>query len=413
MNVALYIARRYFVARKSHNIINIISWISVAGIATGAFAMVVVLSVFNGFEGLVRSLYNVFDPDLLVVPVEGKTFSPDADKLSRIKQLNGVWFVTSVVEETALLRYGSRQDVVVLKGVDNQYQFLSPVNSMVIDGRLLLEDTTRDFLVAGAGVAYKLGLSLHDEINPVMVYLPRRGTSSMVSASGAFASEPVFASGVFSVQQDFDTKYVLTSLRLMHRLLDYSNQVTSIEIRLHPEAVDKAKTKDEIAAILGSGFAIKDRYQQQEMLYKIMKSEKWAVFLILSFIILVSAFNVVGSLIMLIIDKRKDMAIMEAMGARRSLVQRIFFFEGLIISVGGATVGLVLGFLACLLQQEFGILKLGNEGSTFVVSSYPVEMQAGDFLFTFVVVLAIGLVSSVLPSHQLKKKYEKVVRFKE
>jgi lipoprotein-releasing system permease protein len=413
MNVALYIARRYFVARKSHNIINIISWISVAGIATGAFAMVVVLSVFNGFEGLVRSLYNVFDPDLLVVPVEGKTFSPDADKLSRIKQLNGVWFVTSVVEETALLRYGSRQDVVVLKGVDNQYQFLSPVNSMVIDGRLLLEDTTRDFLVAGAGVAYKLGLSLHDEINPVMVYLPRRGTSSMVSASGAFASEPVFASGVFSVQQDFDTKYVLTSLRLMHRLLDYSNQVTSIEIRLHPEAVDKAKTKDEIAAILGSGFAIKDRYQQQEMLYKIMKSEKWAVFLILSFIILVSAFNVVGSLIMLIIDKRKDMAIMEAMGARRSLVQRIFFFEGLIISVGGATVGLVLGFLACLLQQEFGILKLGNEGSTFVVSSYPVEMQAGDFLFTFVVVLTIGLVSSILPSHQLKKKYEKVVRFKE
>ncbi len=413
MNVALYIARRYFVARKSHNIINIISWISVAGIATGAFAMVVVLSVFNGFEGLVRSLYNVFDPDLLVIPSEGKTFSPDPDKLSRIKQLNGVWFVTSVVEETALLRYGSRQDVVVLKGVDNQYQFLSPVNSMVIDGRLLLEDTTRDFLVAGAGVAYKLGLSLHDEINPVMVYLPRRGTSSMVSASGAFASEPVFASGVFSVQQDFDTKYVLTSLRLMHRLLDYSNQVTSVEIRLHPEAVDKAKTKDKIAAILGSGFAIKDRYQQQEMLYKIMKSEKWAVFLILSFIILVSAFNVVGSLIMLIIDKRKDMAIMEAMGARRSLVQRIFFFEGLIISVGGATVGLVLGFLACLLQQEFGILKLGNEGSTFVVSSYPVEMQAGDFLFTFIVVIAIGLVSSILPSHQLKKKYENVVRFKE
>lgn len=413
MNVAFYIARRYFVARKSHNIINIISWISVVGIATGAFAMVVVLSVFNGFEGLVRSLYNVFDPDLLVLPAVGKTFTPSESKMDRIKQLDGVWYVSGVVEETALLRFGDRQNVVTLRGVDGWFEKFNPLDSMMIDGRLLLSDSVSDYIVPGAGVAYQLGINPRDEIHPVMIYLPRRTSRGMSTSAGAFVSEPVYTSGVFSVQQDFDTRYVLTSLRLMRRMLNYSDELTSLEIRLKPGVENASAIRKQAADLLGSGFVIKDRFEQQAMLYKIMKSEKWAVFLILSFIILIAAFNVVGSLMMLILDKRPDIAILQAMGASPRVIQQIFFVEGLIISVGGAFFGLLAGVVACLLQLEYGFLKLGTEGSTFVVSSYPVEMQMGDFVFTWLVVLAIGLIASIIPARQLARYSVRVARFSE
>jgi len=410
MNVALYIARRYFVARKSHNIINLISWISVGGIMAGSFAMVVVLSVFNGFEGLVRTLYNVFDPDLLVVAAEGKTFHEDSVSVARLRVVDGVWYVSGVVEETALVRYANRQHVATLRGVGEEFRQNSPVDSMIIDGRMLLRDSLRDYIVPGAGVAYQLGINLRDEINPVILYLPRRGTTSMTTPDQAFVSSPVFASGVFSVQQDFDTRYILTSLRLARSLMSYSDELTALEIRLK-EGADVAKIKKEAEAILGPSFVVKDRYQQQELLYKIMKSEKWAVFLILSFIILISAFNVIGSLTMLILDKKKDIAILEAMGAGVPLVKKIFFIEGLIISLGGAVAGVVLGLIMCLLQQYFGLVKLGNEGSTFVVSSYPVSIQAVDFLFTIGVVACIGIVASWLPARQIAKRYRQMVQF--
>ncbi|HAQ65771.1 MAG TPA: hypothetical protein DCR43_07975 [Bacteroidales bacterium] len=409
MDVALYIARRYFVSRKNHNIINLISWISVAGIMTGSFAMIVVLSVFNGFEGLVSMLYNVFDPDLMVTAAQGKTFREDSARIAQLKAIDGVWYVSGVVEETALVRYANKQHVATLRGMGPEFQQHHPLDSMMIDGSMILSDSTHDYIVPGAGVAYQLGIDRRDEINPVILYLPRRG-GNMVTPDQAFNSSPVFASGVFSVQQDFDTRYILTSLQFARSLMNYTNELTALEIRFKPGAnTDKIRT--ETRNILGNGFRIKDRYEQQEMLYKIMKSEKWAVFLILSFIILISAFNVIGSLTMLILDKRKDITILEAMGAGAGLVRRIFFIEGMIISLGGAFIGVLLGLLVCLLQQQFGIIKLGNEGSTFVVSVYPVAMQFTDFVFTISIVGLIGVIASWIPARQISRRYRQIVEF--
>lgn len=410
MNVAFYIARRYFVARKSHNIINLISWISLAGIMAGSFAMIVVLSVFNGFEGLVQSLYHVFDPDLKITAAKGKTFGEDSALIARLKQIDGVWYVTGVVEETALLRYANKQHVAVLRGLGPEFQQNSRLDSMIIDGRMLLSDSLRDYIIPGAGVAWQLGINLRDEINPIIVYLPRRGKSSMITPDQAFNSAPVFASGVFSVQQDFDTRYILTSLKLARTLMDYTSELTSIEVRIKP-GYDPEIIEAEVRAILGSDFVVRNRYQQQEMLYKIMKAEKWAVFLILSFIILISAFNVIGSLTMLILDKRKDITILEAMGAGSRVVRRVFFIEGLIISVGGALAGILLATVVCVLQQQFGLIQLGNEGSTFVVNAYPIDMQFVDFVFTIGIVTAIGIVASWLPARQIGKRYQQIVRF--
>lgn len=411
MNVAFYIARRYFVARKSHNIINLISWISLAGIMAGSFAMIVVLSVFNGFEGLVQSLYHVFDPDLKITAVKGKTFDEDSTRIARLKSIEGVWYVTGVVEETALLRYANKQHVAVLRGLGPEFQQNSRLDSMIIDGQMILSDSLRDYIVPGAGVAWQLGINLRDEINPIIIYLPRRGKSSMITPDQAFNSAPVFASGVFSVQQDFDTRYILTSLHLARTLMAYTSELTSIEVRIRP-GYNADKVEKEVKEVMGADFVIKNRYQQQEMLYKIMKAEKWAVFLILSFIILISAFNVIGSLTMLILDKRKDISILEAMGAGSRVVRRVFFIEGLIISLGGALAGIILATVVCLLQQQFGLIQLGNEGSTFVVNAYPVDMQLVDFVFTIGIVTAIGIVASWLPARQIGKRYEQIVRFR-
>ncbi len=409
MDVALYIARRYFVSRKSHNIINLISWISVAGIMTGSFAMIVVLSVFNGFEGLVSKLYNVFDPDLMVTALHGKTFREDSARIAQVRAIGGVWYVSGVVEETVLVRYSNKQHVATLRGMGPEFQQNHVLDSMMIDGSMVLSDSAHDYIVPGAGVAYQLGLDRRDEINPVILYLPRRG-GNMLTPDQAFNSSPVFVSGVFSVQQDFDTRFILTSLKFARSLMNYTKELTAIEIRYKPGASTE-QIKAEVRDILGSGFVVKDRYEQQELLYKIMKSEKWAVFLILSFIILISAFNVIGSLTMLILDKRKDITILEAMGAGSGLVRRVFFIEGMIISLGGALIGVVLGFLVCVLQQQFGIIKLGNEGSTFVIDAYPVAMQFTDFIFTISVVAVIGVIASWIPARQISRRYKQIVEF--
>ncbi|PKP19318.1 MAG: hypothetical protein CVU06_11475, partial [Bacteroidetes bacterium HGW-Bacteroidetes-22] len=333
----------------------------------------------------------------------------DSARIAQLKAIDGVWYVSGVVEETALVRYANKQHVATLRGMGPEFQQHHPLDSMMIDGSMILSDSTHDYIVPGAGVAYQLGIDRRDEINPVILYLPRRG-GNMVTPDQAFNSSPVFASGVFSVQQDFDTRYILTSLQFARSLMNYTNELTALEIRFKPGAnTDKIRT--ETRNILGNGFRIKDRYEQQEMLYKIMKSEKWAVFLILSFIILISAFNVIGSLTMLILDKRKDITILEAMGAGAGLVRRIFFIEGMIISLGGAFIGVLLGLLVCLLQQQFGIIKLGNEGSTFVVSVYPVAMQFTDFVFTISIVGLIGVIASWIPARQISRRYRQIVEF--
>ena len=406
MNLPFYIAKRYLISKKSHNIINIISGISVVGITIGTMALIVVLSVFNGFEGLVTSLFNTFNPDLQITVKEGKTFTPSEINASKIKEIPEVEFFTEVIEENALLKYKSKQHIVTIKGVSPEFENMSGLDSMLIDGDFILKKNGNNYALLGAGIAYYLGIYLYDFKDPISIFVPRRTKNMGFNFENAFNSGILIPAGIFSVQQDFDTKYTIIPISIARELLEYSDEVTSIEIGLKPEA-DVEEIKEKIQKIADEKFLIKDRFQQQEFLYKIMKSEKLAIFLILTFILIIATFNVIGSLSMLILDKKKDIAVLSSMGASKQLIRRIFLYEGLLISLSGAITGLFLGGLLCFLQQQFGLIRLGESDSTFVVNFYPVTLQFLDFLFVFITVLIIGLFSAWYPVRQISGKYLK------
>lgn len=404
MNFSLYIARRYLVSKKSHNIINIISAISVVGVTVGTMALIIVLSVFNGFEGLVKSLFNTFDPDLKITLVEGKTFLPDDLPAESIKSIPGVVRYTEVLEETALLKYQNRQALVTLKGVGEDFEMLSGLDTMIVYGDFVLQNGDLNYMVLGYGVAQTLGISLNDYLNPVNVFAPRRTGYAPAMPEQAFTNRTIFPSGIFSIQQDFDTRYVIVPLRFARNLFGYENNVTAIEVGLQKGARTE-KIKQEIKAIAGERFLVKDRYEQQELLYKIMKSEKLAIFLILGFILFIATFNIIGTLSMLILDKRKDIAVLHSMGASEKLIKRIFFAEGLLISLTGAILGMLLGALVCWVQIQFGVVPLHAGGGSFIVDAYPVEMQLVDFVYVLLLVLGIGFPSVWYPVRQIRKKY--------
>lgn len=402
MNLSFYIARRYFVSKKSHNIINIISGISVVGVTVGTMALIIVLSVFNGFEQLVVSLFNSFNPDIAITASRGKTFNIAEVPVDKLRKIPGVLYLTEVIEENALIRYKEKPYIVTIKGVSEEFIRTSRVDTMMVEGRYLLQEGDQDFAVLGNGVAYYLNANLSDYLNPLVVFVPRRDAAFAGGFENAFNSEVIFPSGFFSIQQDYDIKYVLVPLRFAQRLLAYENERTGIEIALDKTA-NLETVQRSMEALLGDGFVVKNRYQQQEILYKIMKSEKWAIFLILTFILLIATFNVVGSLSMLILDKKKDIAILRSLGASQKLIKRIFITEGMLISLIGAITGLFLGGLICWLQITFGLIKLGDSGSTFVVDTYPVQMQFIDFAGVFVTVMAIGYLAAWYPVHNIRR----------
>lgn len=406
MNFPFYIAKRYLFSKKSHNIINIISGISVAGVTIGTMALIVVLSVFNGFEELVKSLFNTFNPDLIITVAEGKTFNPSDLPSEKIKSLPGIINFSEVVEENALLKYKTEQYIVTLKGVSEEYLTNNPLDTMLIDGDFILENNVYNYTVMGYLVAYNLGIKINDFSNPVQVYVPKRTKKKLTSIEQSFNSGSLIPSAVFSVQQEIDSKYVIVPIQFARKLLDYSNEVTSIEIRLATNA-DADFIQDEVQELSGDSFIVKNRFQQQELLYKIMKSEKWAIFVILSFILIIAVFNVVGSLSMLILDKRKDIAVLFSMGANEKLIKRIFLVEGLLISFSGAVIGLILGYLLCILQLEFGFIKLGADANSFIIPYYPVKLYFADFVAVFTMVFFIGLVAAWFPVNQIANKYLK------
>ena len=402
MNFPVYIARRYFIAKKSHNIINIISGISVAGVTIGTMALIIVLSVFNGFEKLVVSLFNSFNPDMLVTVKAGKTFNAGLIPEGTIRKIPGVLYLSETIEENALLKYKDKQIIVTIKGVGDDFVRMTRIDTMIVNGTFALKNGEKVMAVLGYGVAYDVGASLQDYMNPLTVYVPRRNGSFGGGFENAFNSDVIFPSGFFSVQQDFDTKYVILPISFARKLLEYTNEVTAIEIGLDKNS-DHEKIQNQLQKILGDKFAVKNRFQQEATLYKIMKSEKWAIFLILSFILLIATFNVIGSLSMLIIDKKEDISTLRSMGANDTLIRRIFLAEGLLISLIGAVAGLVLGGLTCWLQQVFGFVKLGAADSTFVVNAYPVHMQVPDFIFVFSTVMFIGILAAWYPVYNLRK----------
>lgn len=404
MNLPLLIARRYLFSKKSHNAINIISGISVAGVTVVTAAMVIVLSVFNGFEGLVISLYNVFEAPVVIKPAEGKTFELNAIPIEKITATEGVIGYVEVLEESCLLRYRDKQYFARIKGVSDNYTDLTDINSMMIDGDAAMSVNGIPAAMLGSGVAYHLGANVNDPINMVQVYVPKRGSSATIDPSKAFNVKQLFATGVFSIQADFDLRYMITPISFARELLDHEGRVSSLELALDPEA-NMAEVRESIQEMLGADYVVKDRFQQNELLYKIMKSEKWAVFMILSFILMISIFNVIGSLTMLILEKKKDINILRSMGASEELIQRIFILEGIFISMIGAVAGLVLGLLVCFAQIQFELVKL-NSGGNYIVNAYPVEVQSMDVAYVFLVVATIGLLAAWLPVRKIIRPVE-------
>ena len=402
MRTSLFIARRYLISKKSHNLINVISIISVVGLTIGTMALIVVLSVFNGFEGVIKSLYGTFNPDLEITATSGKTFHFQEFPTEKIQALPGLKGLAPVVEEDALFKYRSQQFIGTIKGLPPTYKEMSRLDTMLVEGFFVLKEGQSNFAVAGAGVAWYLNLNLNDLRHLLSVFVPKRGNASTFQFETAFNNDLIHPSGIFSIQQEFDEKYVLVPLRFARKLLDYTDEVTSVEI-FTDRASDVDVLQQSIQKIVGGGFAVKNRFQQNEALYKVMRSEKTAIFLILVFILILASFNMIGSISILIVEKLKDIAVLRSMGADKKLTQRIFIFEGMMISLLGGVLGLLLGFILLVLQQEFGLLKLGS-GEGFIIDAYPVKMKAIEFVFVFLTVQFVGILATWYPVKYLFRK---------
>ncbi len=378
-----------------------------AGITVGTMALIIVLSVFNGFESLVISLFNTFNPDLVIEASKGKTFDISGFPSEQIKQIEGVDYFIEVIEENVLLQNGDKQHIGNIKGVEADYPLMSSIDSCMLVGDFVLRESGINYAVVGSGVAYSLDVRVGLKPDPITIFAPKKTKGYNLNIDQDFNSFNILPSGVFSVEQTFDTKYVIAPIEFVKGLVGYDNERTAVEIGIAQDA-DVENIQDEIETILGSNFSVKNRFEQQELLYKIMKSEKWAIFLILSFILLIATFNVIGSLSMLILDKKKDIAVLQSMGANNQLIRKIFLMEGSMISIIGAFLGLLLGSLICVLQMQFGFISLGQGEGTFVVDAYPVVMQALDFIYIFITVCTIGILAAWIPARQISKKYLEV-----
>jgi len=365
------------------------------GVAVGTMALVVVLSVFNGFEKLILSLFNAFNPDMEIRLKEGKVFSMGDVPLEELKNIPGVVLYSELLEETALLTYRDRQHLVTMRGVSDSYINITGIDTMLVAGEFLLEEGNADLIILGQGVEYVIGANINDFLNPLNIYVPKRGRTTGLQPSQAFNASSNFASGVFGIQAEFDMEYILVPIRLARSLLEYDMDVTSLVVGLEATA-NPARVQRQIQDLLGPAFEVRNRLQQQDFLYKVMRSEKWAIFLILTFILIVASFNVIGSLTMLVIEKTRDIKILHSMGASKKVIRRIFLIEGIMISLSGALLGIILGGLVSWLQMRFGIIGIQAEG-TFIIDAYPVYVKAIDFLLVTITVFGIGLLASVLP----------------
>jgi len=403
LRLSLYIAKRYLFAKKSRNAINVISGISAAGVTVGTMVLIIVLSVFNGLEDMVNSLFSTFDPDLEIRINEGKVFTPGASQLKALDEMEGIAGYSTVLEENALLRYDERQYIATVKGVNDNYPDITGLDSVMWDGQFLLrEENGRPYAVVGLGVANNLGIGI-SFISPLIIYVPER-LGRVSNPANAFVRYLIFPSGIFSVEQEYDSQYIYVPIEIMRELLMYTDEVSSLEIKFS-EGTNAEDVQPAVEELFGSGFTVKNKYQQQEIFYKVMESERLAIFFILTFILIIASFNIIGSLTMLIIEKEKDIIILRNLGANNNLIKKIFIFEGWLISAIGAITGLVLGFIICWLQQELGIVKL--QGETLIMDAYPVAMKLKDFFAVLVTVLLIGYIAAWYPARYMSKKFLK------
>lgn len=378
---------------------NVLTFVALIGVSFGTMALVVVLSVFNGFENVILSLFNSFNPDIEVRLREGKSFHMDEFPAEEVLNIPGVLYLGEVYEETALLVYRDRQHIVKLRGVDENYQNITGLDTMIVEGDFQLYTGDHQNLILGQGVAYVLGANIHDYLNPLTIYVPRRGRVSGIHPAQAFNASSNYAAGVFGVQAEFDMEYVIAPISLLRFLSEYDRQVTSVMLAIEP-GFNPRIVQREIDSLLGEDFLVRNRFQQEEFLYKVMQSEKWAIFFILTFIVIISAFNITGSLTMLVLEKRKDIGILRSMGASLATVKRIFLFEGMMVSAAGALAGLLLGAIVAWLQIQFGLITIQAEG-TFIIDAYPVKVNLWDFILVFFTVSFIGFLASFLPANKI------------
>ncbi len=408
MSLSFYIARRYLFSKKSHQVINIISGVAIAGVTLATIAMVCTLSVFNGFKEMVAQQFTLFDPDIKITATAGKGFKIDSTQHSAIAQLKNVEVVTLAVEDKAMVQYEGRQIMINLKGVEDNFAKLTDIESaMRGSSNFLLHDDINNYALPGIGLISNLNCGLY-HVKPLEVYAPRRnGRVSMSNPASNFRTGRLHSSGsTFIVNQPiYDDNYLLTSIEFARKIFGRNtDEATSIEIKTSKTA-NPADVKAEIKKILGEGYLIEDRYEQQKDIFKVMNIEKFISYIFLSFILLIACFNIIGSLSMLIIEKRNNMETLRAMGATDKTISEIFLFEGSMISMIGAVGGTIIGILVCLLQQEYGIIGLGGAADGFIVDSYPMKMELQDIAIVFATVFFVGITAVWLPVKILTKRF--------
>ncbi|MES2779953.1 MAG: FtsX-like permease family protein [Bacteroidota bacterium] len=404
MNLPLNIAKRYFFSRKgggSFNLISILSGISLLGYIVGAAALIVVLSVFNGFEGLFMGMYNNFDADMQISAAQGKTFHANTLHIVNIKAVQGVEKISFVLEENVLLKYGERQNLATVKGVDENFVSLTGMDSCMVAGTLLLEDGDTSYAVVGQGVGYQLSIDPNDLFEGLQIYVPNREEVDVLNPMSAFSRKTILPVGIFSVQEEVDNKYVIVPIRFLRTLLNRPDEYSSIEIKL-ARGADRDKVQEELKNISGPTFLVKNRFEQREAFYKVMKSEKLISYFILFFILLIAAGNTIGSLYILVIEKKRDMELLSALGFTGNQARFVFTWQGILMAFTGAVIGLVLGVTLCYFQHEYGFIRL-DQSASFLFNAYPVEVRWGDVALVFVTVLFLGLITSIYPAYKAKQ----------
>jgi lipoprotein-releasing system permease protein len=410
MNLAFYISKRYLLAKKSHNAINIITAISVGLVAVGTMALIIIMSVFNGLETLVGSMDQSVSSDLLIEPTNNKYISKDSFPFQKIRNVKGVKSLSRILEDNVLLKYSPaledenpREFIALVRGVDINYTETTQIESKIIDGAFLLNHNSRQYAVLGNGVASRLQIHLNDFDNPIRFYFPKANADPILNTLEAINIENAFPYGVFSAQQELDDKLVICSIDFVQSLMDLKNKYTSIVVAINKD-ISPDIVQSQIQEVLGEGYSVKNRQQQNEIMYNIMKSEKWSSFMILSFILFIATFNLVGALSVLIIDKQEDIFNLSFMGASRNLISKIFLYEGFLVTLSGTLIGLVLGSILVFLQDAFHFVPM--QGS-FIVDSFPVELRIMDLVAVLSVVIVVSMIAVIIPIKRLSNTFLK------
>jgi lipoprotein-releasing system permease protein len=397
-------AWRYFKAKKSANAINIIAWVTVSVIAFATACQILVLSVFNGFEGLVKSLYASFYTDINIIPSKGKTFILTADQIRSIKQQPGVYAISLIAEDKALIKNDDVQTVIYLKGVDNNYPNVSGLADKVFDGKYNTGTLDDPLLIIGAGIQNAAGINVEGPMKspPLTIILPKRGLASISDPTSSISEGTIMANGVFSIQQEFDDKYAITNIDFVKQQMAFGkDEYSAVEIKLNT-IESLSTTQKALSNLLGAKYLVQTKYEQNMSLYDTMHLEKWAIYAILTLILIIAAFNMVSALTMLVLEKQKDISVLQSMGANKTLIQKIFLTEGLLLGVIGAVTGIILALIICALQLKYKLIKLS--GGSFLIDYFPVTLKLADFFLVSITVMIIAFIASWFPARKAARQ---------